>query len=256
MPNLSDIKTPRTVSMQGGVIGLGALDKTVLSGAQIDAIGYGVGAGGKTFEHGAEKTLTVVSTDGADGAQMKVVGIDASGNFQEETFILNGLTPVIGTKLWRYVNRSVILPSVSALTLNLGDISIGFTAAGVADFMPKQVGVSAVPQFMIPADFGRNWWCRSFHTSITKASGAGVEFAAQLLNLDSAGNGSVHNTHRWTTGVGGPNGRIFESMISLSPGMIIGMVANGNDAIVTDVTAEMVLIRDAGAQSTPIPGLY
>ena len=79
-------------------------------------------------------TLNVVSTANSDnsGGQaartIVLVGIDANGDYQEETVTMNGQTPVTTTNSWLGINRAYVA-SVGNSNYNQGDITISDTSA-------------------------------------------------------------------------------------------------------------------------------
>jgi hypothetical protein len=103
-------------------------------------------------------TLNVVSTANNDnsGGQaartIVLVGIDANGDYQEETVTMNGQTPVTTTNSWLGINRAYVA-SVGNSNYNQGDITISDTLAifGTQAQIPSMKGITQQSIFHVPS---------------------------------------------------------------------------------------------------------
>ena len=103
--------------------------------ADIDGAAEIVASFGGTFNiMTSADTLNVVSTANSDnsGGQaartIVLVGIDANGDYQEETVTMNGQTPVTTVNTWLGINRAYVA-SVGTFNYNAGNITISDTSA-------------------------------------------------------------------------------------------------------------------------------
>jgi hypothetical protein len=103
-------------------------------------------------------TLNVVSTANSDnsGGQaartIVLVGIDANGDYQEETVTMNGQTPVTTTNSWLGINRALVA-SVGTFNYNAGNITISDTSAifGTQAQIPSMKGITQQSIFHVPS---------------------------------------------------------------------------------------------------------
>jgi hypothetical protein len=103
-------------------------------------------------------TLNVVSTANSDnsGGQaartIVLVGIDANGDYQEETVTMNGQTPVTTTNSWLGINRAYVA-SVGTFNYNAGNITISDTSAifGTQAQIPSMKGITQQSIFHVPS---------------------------------------------------------------------------------------------------------
>ncbi len=105
----------------------------------------------------AAETLNIVSGSANDasagtGARtVRVEGLDANGNWAEETFTLNGTTPVVSTSTWLRVVRAFIVGAGSGGT-NAGAITIkhNTTTANIFAVIKAGRGMSMNAVFTVP----------------------------------------------------------------------------------------------------------
>jgi hypothetical protein len=105
-------------------------------------------------------TLNVVSTANSDnsGGQaartIVLVGIDANGDYQEETVTMNGQTPVTTTNSWLGINRAYVA-SVGTFNYNAGNITISDTSAifGTQAQIPSMKGITQQSIFHVPSGY-------------------------------------------------------------------------------------------------------
>jgi hypothetical protein len=103
-------------------------------------------------------TLNVVSTANSDnsGGQaartIVLVGIDANGDYQEETVTMNGQTPVTTVNSWLGINRALVA-SVGTFNYNAGNITISDTSAifGTQAQIPSMKGITQQSIFHVPS---------------------------------------------------------------------------------------------------------
>jgi hypothetical protein len=103
-------------------------------------------------------TLNVVSTANSDnsGGQaartIVLVGIDANGDYQEETVTMNGQTPVTTVNTWLGINRALVA-SVGTFNYNAGNITISDTSAifGTQAQIPSMKGITQQSIFHVPS---------------------------------------------------------------------------------------------------------
>jgi hypothetical protein len=127
--------------------------------ADIDGAAEIVASFGGTFNiMTSADTLNVVSTANNDnsGGQaartIVLVGIDANGDYQEETVTMNGQTPVTTTNSWLGINRAYVA-SVGNSNYNQGDITISDTSAifGTQAQIPSMKGITQQSIFHVPS---------------------------------------------------------------------------------------------------------
>jgi hypothetical protein len=129
--------------------------------ADIDGAAEIVASFGGTFNiMTSADTLNVVSTANNDnsGGQaartIVLVGIDANGDYQEETVTMNGQTPVTTTNSWLGINRAYVA-SVGNSNYNQGDITISDTSAifGTQAQIPSMKGITQQSIFHVPSGY-------------------------------------------------------------------------------------------------------
>ena len=127
--------------------------------ADIDGAAEIVASFGGTFNiMTSADTLNVVSTANSDnsGGQaartIVLVGIDANGDYQEETVTMNGQTPVTTVNSWLGINRALVA-SVGTFNYNAGNITISDTSAifGTQAQIPSMKGITQQSIFHVPS---------------------------------------------------------------------------------------------------------
>jgi hypothetical protein len=127
--------------------------------ADIDGSAEIVASFGGTFNiMTSADTLNVVSTANSDnsGGQaartIVLVGIDANGDYQEETVTMNGQTPVTTVNTWLGINRAYVA-SVGTFNYNAGNITISDTSAifGTQAQIPSMKGITQQSIFHVPS---------------------------------------------------------------------------------------------------------
>jgi len=127
--------------------------------ADIDGAAEIVASFGGTFNiMTSADTLNVVSTANSDnsGGQaartIVLVGIDANGDYQEETVTMNGQTPVTTVNTWLGINRALVA-SVGTFNYNAGNITISDTSAifGTQAQIPSMKGITQQSIFHVPS---------------------------------------------------------------------------------------------------------
>lgn len=107
---------------------------------------------------GAAEAINIVSSNAADTAAstgqrtIRVEGLDANGTYTEETFTLNGTTPVVSSSTWLRVFRAFGLTAGSGGT-NAGAITIkhNVTTANVFAVIKAGRSQAMVAAFTVPA---------------------------------------------------------------------------------------------------------
>jgi len=153
------------------------------------------------------ETVSVVSTSANDtiagtGAKVvRVYGLDANGDMQEEDFNLNGVTPVVGVKIFTRSHRSVVLQSGSNnMAFNLGDITVRHTvtAANIFNIITIGLNESRAAVYTVPKGFTA--YVRKLIVSVDKATSNVVSggvyvkpsgLSPRMLRPFSAGNGTI-----------------------------------------------------------------
>ena len=137
----------------------------------------------------------VASTDTQDSAagsgskQIKIQGLDENYFQQEETFTLNGQTPVTGSKTFSRVHRAFITYAGSE-EVNTGDINIGYGtwSSGVPSNYIAQIpageGQTQMAIFTIPND-KRGYLLKWSSSILTGASGKAANI--QLIYRENKG---------------------------------------------------------------------
>ena len=137
----------------------------------------------------------VASTDTQDSAagsgskQIKIQGLDENYFQQEETFTLNGQTPVTGSKTFSRVHRAFITYAGSE-EVNTGDINIGYGtwSSGVPSNyiaqIPADEGQTQMAVFTIPND-KRGYLLKWSSSILTGASGKAANI--QLIYRENKG---------------------------------------------------------------------
>jgi hypothetical protein len=127
--------------------------------SDIDGVAEIVASFGGTFNiMTSADTLNVVSTANSDnsGGQaartIVLVGIDANGDYQEETVTMNGQTPVTTVNTWLGINRALVA-SVGTFNYNAGNITISDTSAifGTQAQIPSMKGITQQSIFHVPS---------------------------------------------------------------------------------------------------------
>lgn len=106
----------------------------------------------------AAEALNIVSSSTADAAAgtgtrtIRVEGLDANGKYVQETFTMNGTTPVVSTSTWLRVLRAFGLTAGSGGT-NAGAITIkhNVTTANVFTVIKAGRNQAAIAAFTVPA---------------------------------------------------------------------------------------------------------
>lgn len=110
------------------------------------------------FPTGVAETVQVVSSSADDASNgtgmrtMRVDGLDADYVPQTEDFVMSGVTPVVGTKLWSRVSRAYGLTAGSGGT-NAGIVQVkhSTTTANVFAQIPVGYGSSYAGAWTVPA---------------------------------------------------------------------------------------------------------
>lgn len=127
----------------------------------VDAGTEDIWDGGGTYTGhptGSAEAINIVSGSANDAAAgtgartLRVEGLDASGTYVEETFTLNGTTPVVSSSTWLRVVRAFILTAGSGGT-NAGAITIkhNVTTANVFAVIKASRGQAMLAVFTVPA---------------------------------------------------------------------------------------------------------
>lgn len=129
--------------------------------ADINGVAEIVASFGGTFNiMKTADTLNVVSTANSDnsGGQaartIVLVGIDANGDYQEETVTMNGQIPVTTVNTWLGINRALVA-SVGTFNYNAGNITISDTSAifGTQAQIPSMKGITQQSIFHVPSGY-------------------------------------------------------------------------------------------------------
>ena len=169
-------------------------------------------AGGLFAFRSAAAVLELVSTSANDAAagtgarSVQVDGLDANWNEISETIVLNGTTPVTGTKLFLRTNQAAIVTTGTGKT-NAGGITIRDAGAGATQrFIDVGRGTAELLAYTIPKD----------HTLLLTGWYATCRDASGVTNADidvqvnhNADNGGTHV--EWSFSIDG----IFTSPFSL-----------------------------------------
>lgn len=119
------------------------------------------GGGNFTGFPTSAETVQVISSSAEDGAgtatgalTMRIYGLDANYDLQEEDVTLNGTTGVSTTNTFIRVHRAMVLTSGSALG-NVGALTIrqSSTTANVFSVIAAGIGQSRVTAYTIPAGY-------------------------------------------------------------------------------------------------------
>lgn len=134
-------------------------------------------------------TNTQDSAAGSGSKQIKIQGLDENYFEQEETFTLNGQTPVTGSKTFSRVHRAFITYAGSE-EVNTGDINIGYGtwSSGVPSNyiaqIPANEGQTQMAVFTIPND-KRGYLLKWSSSILTGASGKAANI--QLIYRENKG---------------------------------------------------------------------
>jgi hypothetical protein len=99
----------------------------------------------------ANSALTYVS-DAADTARVTVVGLNNAGSIQTETVLLNGVTPVAGSALWKRIDYLALGEQAAARTLTISGNAINSPFAGLDTLTKMADKFNGTPGF----DFDAN----------------------------------------------------------------------------------------------------
>lgn len=151
--------------------------------------GGGVYAGFPTGTTG--ETLVVFSNSASDTAlgigarTIRVAGLDQNYNSQTELFVLNGLTPVTGTKLFTRAHSASVLTAGSN-DFNIGNISVrhSITTSNLFMFTPIGTNQSNVAGYTVPA--GKTAYMRKIFGSIRGGTSATVDGSIWLREFGAA----------------------------------------------------------------------
>ena len=127
---------------------------------QVDAGTEDIWDGGGTYTGqptGSAEAINIVSSSAADAAAgtglrtLRVEGLDASGAYVEETFTLNGTTPVVSSSTWTRVFRAFGLTAGTGGT-NAGAITIKHNVTTANVFAVVQAGraQAMIAAFTVP----------------------------------------------------------------------------------------------------------
>lgn len=153
-------------------------------------------------------TVSIVSTDandtdGGTGAQtVRIGGLDADYNEIQEELTLNGLTPVVSTKVFFRLHRARVILSGSGET-NAGDINMTVDSNPVAQILATN-GQTLMAVYTVPA--GHMLILEKWMISIQKKTSALATFSfdvripgqtwaiKQLIGIDSTGTSTFERT--------------------------------------------------------------
>lgn len=133
------------------------------------------GAGGTWTPLTSANTLTIVSSSANDtsagtGARtIRITGVNASRQFQQEVVTMNGVTPVITTSTWLGVNQ-VLVVSAGSTGYNVGNITITGTAATTVQ--SYVIATESISQQMVyHQPVGSNLYIDKIITQVDKITG-------------------------------------------------------------------------------------
>lgn len=90
---------------------------------------------------------------GTGALTVLVKGVTIAGVYQEETFVMNGTSAVVGLKTWGFIN-SVEVATAGSTKANTGTITVRVTSAGATwASMPIGYGVSDGAFFYVPSGY-------------------------------------------------------------------------------------------------------
>lgn len=151
-------------------------------------------------------STSALDTDGGTGLRhMMLYGLDSNGKEQQETVILNGLTPVISSLSYLRLDRLRGIDS-GLLEYNQGDITArqSITTAVVFATMPAGYNTTMIACYTIPAD--KNGYLVAQRASIANKKAAVVDIRVQSrvlggvftvggeASLNSVGTGYIEQT--------------------------------------------------------------
>jgi len=128
--------------------------------AAISFVSNGAGAGNDTAA-------------GTGARSLLITGVDASGNYQTETLVLNGTTPVVTTKTWLGV-----LNRVQVLTAGTGRVNAGTITgtSGGNTYCTMQPGICLMKQLCYYVPTGKTALIHSYLFDTSKNGGGSIIF--------------------------------------------------------------------------------
>jgi len=144
---------------------------------------------------GAAEAINIVSASASDAAAgtgtrtLRVEGLDANGAYVEETFTLNGTTPVVSASTWTRVFRAFGLTAGSSGT-NAGAITIkhNVTTANIFAVIEAGRNQASVCAFTVPA--GRTARVTSWGGQVYGLSATAAGEAVLRLKVRPSGSGA------------------------------------------------------------------
>ncbi len=202
----------------------------------------------------AGETITVVSTSASDAAAgvgartIRIFGLDANYNTQEETITLNGVTPVAGVLIFTRVHTAFVVTSgVSNIAFNVGTITIRHTTTVANVFLTLLPGFnqSNCSAYTIPAGF--TGYIKSITANVESGTSSATSAVDYSLFIQDALKTTAPRLRRPSSTYYGfsTTDKIFGGLpIPEKTDIVIRVTAVSNNNTVISVTYDVLLVMN------------